>query len=158
MTGSAIVIDAIDAEVALLERTSPIAVAPFGYGLDSEGITEDGEDLDPFSPKAVAQAFARRIQTTRGSLPDDPNYGIDVRAYLNQAMTTTQLRAVAGEIRAEGAKDDRVLDASVTVTMPDLREMTIEVELVPADARTGGPFAFTLAIARGVVMLEALRA
>lgn len=158
MTGSAIVLDAIDEEVAQLVRTSPVAVAPFGYGLDSEGVVEDGEDIDPFSPKAVAQAFARRIQTTRGTLPDDLDYGLDVRVYLHRAMTTTELLGVAGELRNEATKDTRVLDATVTCTMPDLRTMTIEVELEPADPRTGGPFAFTLAVAPGAVMLEAFRA
>lgn len=158
MTGSATVLDAIDAEVALLERTSPVAVEPFGYGLDSEGVSEDGDDIDPFSPLAVAQAFARRIQTTRGTLPEDTDYGLDARAYLNRAMTTAELLAVAGEIRSEGVKDDRVEDAAVTVTMPDLKNLTIEVQLEPKDPRTGGPFAFTLAVTSGAVMLEALRA
>lgn len=162
MTGSAIVRDAIAAEIALLEQLVPTPVEPFGYGVDSYGttdLTDTLEEVDAFSPEGISQALARRFQTPRGTLvQDDEDYGRDVRAYLNRGTTPAELRELAGELRLEGLKDDRISSLEVTVTLPTLNTMSIAVRITPEDPSTGGPFDLTLAVTSAEVIVEAIRA
>lgn len=152
----------IAAEVAKLTSLVRTPVEPFGYGVDSYGttdVTDNLSDVDAFSPEAVSQALARRLQTPRGSLvQDDPNYGRDVRAYLNRGLAVQDLRELEGEVRLEAAKDDRVSDVQVSVALPTLSTLTIALKIYPADPRTGGPFDLTLAVTSAEVVVEAIHA
>lgn len=162
MTGSAIVLDAIATEVAKLTTIVRTPVEPFGYGVDSYGttdVTDTLEDVDAFSTEGISQGLARRYQTPRGSLvQDEPDYGLDVRAYLNRGLATSDLRALEGELRLEALKDDRISDVEVTVTLPTLTTMTIAVVVTPEDATNGGPFDLILAVTSAEVVVEAIHA
>lgn len=153
---NAIVADAIASETALLTREVATPVAPFGWGTD---ISCD-RDLDEAMPEvsgdlALAQALVRRLDCPRGALPDDGDYGIDLRANLNRGLTVTEVRGLAGSIRSELTKDDRVDTVAVTVTpTPTGESLRVSIQVTPRDPSLGGPFSLTLAVTDGGVLVE----
>jgi hypothetical protein len=91
----------------------------------------------------IGNALARRLTTERGGLFYAPNYGLDVRQYLNAGMTPQQLSQVQGDIAAEVGKDARIDNPTVTVVqnLPAARmDITIACELAE------GPFEFVLGV------------
>lgn len=154
-----IVHDTIAAELALLARLEPTPIAPFGYGQDLDCTTDIDENLlevDPSSKTAVAQALLRRLSCPRGRLPDDPDYGFDLRGMLSRGTDTNVLRDLAGQIKAEVLKDDRVDGADVTTTY-SAQTVTLEVTIwiAAVDPRLG-TFALTLAVTDGELLLKEL--
>ena len=148
------------AELAASGRVADVPTAPLGYGRDLScvaDITPDAAEVDPMSETAVVQAVIHRLTTARGTLIDDPDYGIDVRAFCNRASTPLELRAIADQCAGEIAKDDRVLDATVTATFTDAtRTLRVSVRLECADP-TLGTFDLTFAVdATGQVLLETI--
>lgn len=155
---SRIVLDAIDAEIALLAREISTPSGELGYGTDLSCVSDLAEDLaevDPFSTRAIGEAALRRLTTARGTLPDDPDYGLDVRSYANRGVALQELRDLAGLTQAELLKDDRLVDAAVTVTQPGQGELSVDVMLTPADARLA-PFALIFAVSGGLIVVEAI--
>lgn len=63
--------------------------------------------------RTLANGIARRLSTPAGSMPDDPNYGTDIRDYVNGGFTPTQLGQIRGAVESECLKDPRVQSASV---------------------------------------------
>ncbi len=130
-----VVTDNIDRQIAALpvvDRSPPLELA---YGLDLWcvlDVTESLLEVDPTRPVAVGQAIARRLITPRGGLVDDPNYGLDLRGYVNRGVTQNSLLQLAAQVRAEALKDDRVVDANATISA-GLRELTVTLELVLSD-------------------------
>lgn len=121
---------------------APTAVATEGFGSDLscvEDLTPDMAELASADVLVVAQAALRRLTTPRGALLDDPDYGLDVQAYVHKAMTPAELRAMAGQIRLELLKDDRIEDAQVTVTPDGASRFSISIRGVTAT----GPFELT---------------
>jgi len=114
-------------------------------------------DLDPGfrelaadDPRLVAEACLRRLQTPRGGLIDDPDYGYDVREILRTPMTRDQLAAVPARIRAELAKDDRILSLDV-----DVQQLSTEAVRLVIHAETDvGPFDLTGPITADEIRLE----
>ncbi len=158
---SAIVLDAIAAEVAMLTPDVAAPLEPLGYGSDvrcSSDLDERAEEVGGFSTLALAEALVRRLDTPRGSLPDDPDYGLDVKGYCNRATTAAELLALAGQIRTELQKDDRV-DLAAVMVAPSASggTLAIQIRIVPVDPRLG-PFALTLAASSAEVLLEAMAA
>lgn len=152
--------EAIDSYLAELEREVDTPVEPFGYGSDlscTSDLDERMTELAGDSTLALAQALARRLDCPRGALPDDPDYGIDLRGYCNRGVTAAEIRALAGQVRAELEKDDRVDQAAVTVTpFPTGSSLRIEAAITPVDHRLGG-FALTLAVTSAELLIEELR-
>lgn len=114
------------------------------YGVDLFGV----DDLDPMFSEVsdalgMAQALARRLITPRGALIDDPNYGYDLRAKLNIAVSTGGRFAISAGVKAELTKDERVDDAQVSVDF-SLATSTLRVTAVVFGAF--GPFQLTLSI------------
>lgn len=150
--------DAIAASLLLETRIVADPVEPFGYGSDvsCEADVDAGVAEIPGSdPLVLAQALVRRLDTPRGSLPDDAGYGISLRSYLSAGTTTTELQRLAGVIRNELVKDDRVESLSVTVT-PSTTGDTLAVLLSITPADVGISFTMTLAVSSGAVLLEAI--
>lgn len=56
----------------------------------------------------LANAILRRWQTPRGGLFSDPNYGTDLRDWVNASSTPTNLYQLASAAEAEAEKDPRV--------------------------------------------------
>ena len=105
-------------------------------------------DLDPRMPTirgrlVPIQRLVRRLYTPRGSCPDCPNDGIDVRDLLNAVALTVE--QVQGLIRSELIKDAAVLTVSVIVKITgplNRREMTIDIDGELSD----GPFALVVGV------------
>jgi phage baseplate assembly protein W len=99
----------------------------------------------------LAEAIARRLMTPRGGLFYDQTYGIDLRAFLNEAITDARLRQIESEAAAEATKDPRVEGATATAALVNDR-LTLSLEL-----ETGaGPFPLVLAVSD--LTVEILRA
>lgn len=157
---NATVADAIASYLEGLEQAVDTPVEPFGYGSDVSCVSDLDErmtELPGDSLLVLAQALARRLDCPRGALPDDPDYGIDLRGHCNRGVTTAEIRALAGQVRSELEKDDRVDRALVTVTpSPTGSSLRIEAAITPVDHRLGG-FALTLAVTDAGLLLEELR-
>jgi len=158
---SEIVKAAIAAELALLEQAVDFPVEPFGYGSDIScdfDVAPDAAEVDPFSTLALAQAVVRRLDTPRGSLPDDKDYGISIRQYVNKGTTAAEIQSLAGQIRNEIIKDDRVDTLTVTV-IPDSTGTTLRVVLAvqPFDPDLGG-FTLTLSATSAAILIEEIKA
>lgn len=155
-----VVHDAIAEGLAELPVLQLVPVAPFGYGRDLSCITSLDRRLtvtDPDSAQGILEASIRAVITPRGSIPEDPDGGIDLRGEVNRAHTKAQIAALEARCRAEILKDDRLVDAAVTLT-PNPREFSLGVfiRLVPADPRIVA-FSHVFAIdAAGSVILERL--
>lgn len=152
--------DAIAAGLASLERVQSPPSAPFGYGSDlscAADLSEDMEEVDPNSTLALGQAIARRLDCPRGKLPDDPDYGMDLRGYCNRGVTTSEIRSLATRVRNEVEKDDRIAGVTVTVTPSSTGStLTVEIAVVPVDPRIGN-FGLTLAVTSAEVLIETIR-
>lgn len=112
-------------------------------------------DLDPaFSPlvgsRVVAEAVARRLSTPRGIIPSCPDYGLDVRSWLNESVTTAKLDRWKREIALELQKDERIASVSATLAYDSARlELKIALEVEAAD----GPFRLVLLVTAVTVAL-----
>lgn len=147
---------------ATLKQETPYPAGELGYGTDvatypnASGLIDANDALDdvnPLSVAAIGQALLRRLTTKRGTLPDDPNYGLDLRAYCNRGIPVERLRDVAGQTRLELSKDDRVTSCTVTVTQPDPSTLRVEAVVTPAVIGLA-PFALVFAVTPTVIVLE----
>lgn len=151
--------DAIAASIAVLPRIVATPREPYGYGSDvscGSDLDEDVKELDGFDPLVMKQAILRRLDTPRGSLPDDPNYGISLRSMLNAGADSERIASFGGIIRNEVCKDDRVANAIVEVTPSaafDAFRAVLQVR--PVDPSLGG-FSMTLAVTSAGIVLEAI--
>lgn len=152
---------AIAAEIALLTQAEDFPVEPFGYGSDisgSDDLDPDMVEVDGFATLAVAQAIARRLDCPRGGLPDDQDYGIDLRAYLNRGTAAADIRSLGGQIRAELTKDDRIEVITVIVRPNSVGSLLrIEIAVRPIDPNVE-TFTLTLAATDAAVLIEEIRA
>lgn len=86
----------------------------------------DGEqsspDLDPSfraitGQRVVSEAVARRLCTPRGSMPDDPNAGFDLRRLVHAKMDSHRTLQLKTSIEREAEKDERVFRARAALTV-----------------------------------------
>jgi hypothetical protein len=150
---------ALATQLSTLERVyTPDTSEALGYGRDLscvDDLAPDFGDVDPQSTRAIAEALARRLMTPRGTLLDDPTYGLDLRQYLNTGLVLPNgVADVSIAVRGECRKDDRVDDLTVTVDYTlATRVMQIALTVTPVDVALG-VFTFTLVLdAAGVVTL-----
>lgn len=90
--------------------------------LGTDIATPGGDDLDPAfglvdGYRCLGEGLARRSTTRRGSQIDDPLYGTDLRARLNDNLDARGLAELAIATTNEWRKDERVFDARVTCTL-----------------------------------------
>lgn len=123
-------------------------------GVDIDCIIDVGRSLTLAGGlRNLGNALARRLVTPRGGLFYDPNYGLDVRAFVNAGFTAQQLAQVQADIAAEVGKDERVENPQVTVvsnTQTGTMAITIVCELAE------GPFQFLVTV--NALTVELLRA
>lgn len=148
-------------ELAKLEQIVDFPVEPFGYGSDiscDSDVDPDVVEVGAFTTLALAQAIVRRLDTPRGSLPDDKDYGIDVRSYVNRGVVAEDIRQLAGQISNEVRKDDRV-DTLIVTVQPSSTGTTLGIRLAvrPVDARIGG-FTLTLSASSASIVIEEIQA
>lgn len=92
---------------------------------------------------ALGQALARRLETPRGGLFYDPDYGTDVREMVNDVTTSASAQQRQQQIEAEALKEERVGTAAATVTYsPATSTATIKLAVDTA----AGPYTFILAV------------
>ena len=152
-------LDAFTAAAGELERVVLPPTGDLGYGRDLSCTTEllpGLAEVDPMSPRAIAEAAVRRLITPRGALPDDANYGLDLRSFANRGVPYQELRDLSGMVRNELVKDDRIDDVTVEVTLLAPSSLRINVRFVPADP-TLTPFPLVFSVgADGAITVEAL--
>lgn len=127
---------------------------PLGYGKDvfcTDDVKPNWDTLDGDDPIVVVNAAFRRLITDRGQLLDDPNYGFDVRQAWNQATSDATLEQLETSARSEVLKDDRVEDATVTLTRDPVDRTAVTFDLSLQLFDVDGTFALTFRVSeRGV--------
>lgn len=103
--------------------------------LDANAREVEGDEL-------VAQAIYRRLTTPRGQLLDDPDYGLDIRSFLQASMTAADLALIGGRIRAELAKDETIDDVQATVKLTAAQTITVDLAVTTGQ----GPFRMVFAV------------
>jgi hypothetical protein len=93
--------------------------------------------------RAIAEAIARRLQTPRGGLIDDPNYGTDLTVYVEDDLTPAQLNSIQTQINQECLKDQRVSGAASTAQLVGT-VLIVSVALQTAS----GPFTLVLSVSQ----------
>jgi phage baseplate assembly protein W len=117
---SDIVRETIASLTAGLVTLSSTAQPPFGYGIDLVCVSDiDAHMAETMSDtvQSLAQDSFHRITTPRGSMPDDPNYGIDIRSMLSAGLTQSAIRGISSAIHGELTKDDRIADVEVDLSI-----------------------------------------
>lgn len=106
----------------------------------------------------LAEAAYRRLITVRGTLLDDPNYGLGLVRWLQAEYTPSMLAALPAIIRLELMKDPR-LD-SVAVEITDTRNASSAVSLqidITGSGVNGEGFILVLAVSDVTVDLLQLQ-
>lgn len=98
-------------------------------------------------------AIIRRLTTPRGGLFYDPNYGYDVRAFLNADVSQTDVAQIKAGITAELRKDPRISRVTVDATFT-FATKTLQISL--AFDTADGPFDLVLAASSVTVDLLSL--
>jgi hypothetical protein len=113
---------------------------PLGYGHDLSCLSDLTSDMAEVDGRILlGQALARRLQTPRGGLIDDPDYGYDITGEIGDDMDARKIAKIATRIDAECLKDPRVF-SSDTVTTFASGFLTIVITITDRD----GPFKLVL--------------
>lgn len=99
--------------------------------------------------RAIVEAIARRWQTPRGGLVDDPNYGYDLSDFVGDDLNIADVGLIAQMASAEAVKDERVQSCEVTVKR--FPNGTMEVTGVGRSAI--GPFRLVVGVSQVSVSL-----
>ncbi|TFU25646.1 hypothetical protein [Thermus tengchongensis] len=75
----------------------------------------------------LARAIARRYITPRGALWYAPNYGLDLRVYLHEAVTPERLEELRILVEQECEKDPRVLFARAEVNVEPGHRLQVRI-------------------------------
>jgi hypothetical protein len=116
------------------------------YGTDWAGATSAGVVYGLSSgPQNVANALARRFQTTAGALaPYHPSYGLDLRMWVGRAMSPADVSALQLAVKSQAEDDVRVDHAAVVVSL-SLASSTLVVAL-SIELVTGETFDLVLGV------------
>ena len=100
-----------------------------GYGRDLSCAYDCDEymsEVDPMSVQAVGESLIRRLSTPHGrvindpelliAVGEDPDYGYNLANMLHIGMSKVEIMAKQDLAAAECLKDDRVQNATVTIT------------------------------------------
>lgn len=140
---SPIVAASIAASLAeLTPETSVVAQDEFGVD-----VWCNGSDVRPdfgyvTGVDVVRQRIVRRLSTPRGTLREDPDFGIDLVEYANYGSTIESVMALRGAIIGELSKDETVLSLQVDVQVADNYDLTIVI----TGTTRPGPFRLTAAL------------
>lgn len=111
--------------------------------------------------RLVGEAVARRLQTPKGALLDDSNYGFDITALLNADVGQGDIGRIQAGITAECQKDQRILVANTTCvfrtatkqTSPSIPTGLGYLEITIAIITRLGPFTLVLAATQVTVSI-----
>lgn len=107
------------------------------------------KDLDPrcvvvTGRRLLAEAIVRRWITPRGGLIDDPNYGTDVTAYLNDDVKPSDIATLKSAMAAEAEKDERVNSCDIDVQIPPFGTGVYTITALVHD--NNGPFQLVVSV------------
>jgi phage baseplate assembly protein W len=105
-------------------------------GLSSPGVFVTGN-------RAIGEAIARRLQTPRGGLIDDPKYGYDLTDFVEADVSPADLARIQSNVAAECAKDERVAAATAKIVLTSAGVLLATIELEPVG---GEPFSLVLSV------------
>lgn len=152
--------DALAAQIAALGQTTETPTGDLGYGTDlscTMDLAFDFSEVNAQSRAAIVESLVRMYITQRGSLIDDKTWGLDVRMYLNHAMTPRDIADLQNAMAAQAKRDDRISDATVTLTyIEGTKRMRGTVILDPVDPSLG-PFEAVIAVTSADVVIETIR-
>jgi phage baseplate assembly protein W len=156
-----LVADTLAADLATIPEADPARAVPApGYGVDLVCVTDVTPELAEVigqSPYAIAQAIVRRLITPRGGLLDDPDYGLDLRSYVNRGITLIELARLQDSVRGEVQKDDRVSDARVDLSYDAAaHSLRCTVTITPVEIELG-TFTLTFNVSDAGALLESIR-
>ena len=97
----------------------------------------------------LSQAVYRRITTPRGTLIDDEDYGLDVRALLHKGMTPVEVAAMPGQLRQEILKDERISRCDVVLKQLNPNTWKLGIRCESAE----GPFTLTVSVSDAKALL-----
>jgi phage baseplate assembly protein W len=125
--------------------TTALAASP--YGRDTSATTRIMRGRLVSGNRLLAEAIVRRLITSRGQLLDDPNYGFALVDLLSKSLTPDEEAAIPSRIKNEIAKDRRLEEGSISVTLTPtsdgpIRDYEIEISASGDD----GPFELALSI------------
>ena len=110
----------------------------------------DGSGALVYGFTCLAQALLRRLTTPRGGLFYDPGYGTDIRGFLGESLGSNATGAIQQAIESEVTQDERVLNATATVTfIPAANTLIAHLTVQTGD----GPFSLVIAITSLTVTL-----
>jgi len=92
--------------------------------------------------RCLAEHLASRLETPRGGLFYDPDYGTDLRAYVNRSGVTKY--QLTQDIQTECQKDERVDSVTVDVTITNTT-ITAFISVQPENPEIK-PFDLTVAV------------
>lgn len=106
----------------------------------------------------LAEAAYRRLITVRGTLLDDPNYGLGLVRWLQSEYTPAMLAALPSIIRLELMKDPRLdsVDVEITSSRDASSAVSMQVEITGAGVNGEG-FSLVLAVSDVTVDLLELK-
>lgn len=94
----------------------------------------------------LASALARRLETPRGGLFYDEDYGTDVREYLNDEIDGDTVFEMQALVAAECEKDPRVMAAEV-----EIEETADGIRVTALIETEEGPFEMVIAASKVTV-------
>lgn len=92
------------------------------------------------------QACVLRLQTARGTLWTDPEYGDAITEILHDGLTAASFGRIPERVRAELEKDERIASVSVTATIggsPGSYSVVLAIAVRPLE---GPDFALKLSV------------
>ncbi len=130
----------------------------YPYGRDMSATDRIRRGRTTSGARLLAEAYYRRLITQRGSLIDDPDYGLPLVELLNTEMTPEQEAAIPGRIRNELRKDPRGDEAALRVELVPLSTGPIRsyrVDIYGAGAE--GPFELSVEVTDVTATLLGIR-
>lgn len=132
-------------------QTNASTISPAVFGLDFDFLN----GLNPSMPLVggfynLGQALVHRYQTPRGGLFYDPDYGTDLRDYLNAPMTSSTLSQLVGDAQSEALKDERIQTCTAS---PSFDRQSSTLSLSMSGLTSSGPFAFIFSVTNATVAL-----
>jgi hypothetical protein len=103
------------------------------------------------SALVIAQYAIRRLSTPPGSLPDDPEWGLDLSTYCNRPTTARELAALEGEVESELIDDDRLGEVRAHVSSTG-ENLSVRLRVIPVDASKS--FTLTLSVSKIGTLIE----
>jgi hypothetical protein len=105
------------------------------YGSDFNAVSDLDSNLSVVEgPLTLLQNCARRLQTSRGSLWYDPNYGTNINMFV--ADVGIDPDTIAGIIRDEVLKDERAENAIVNVSAIVEGRQTFDITIIGENSET----------------------